>query len=225
MAAAYNEEENTKANIMEKINSFFQKKRKLILFAFLAVIIVIVVLVIGISVRDKMLESALTKFDEFDRRHNELHSNGHDANNEKITALLADLENFAKSGYPAARSFSLCADILMEQKNYSEAEAAYIKAAKAAGKSYFAPVCYFNAAVAAEEQENIDAAITNYTSVLECGDNFPAAARAQFSIGRLEESKNNKSAALEAYGNIIAKWPDDQLWANLAHSRIIALED
>jgi len=53
---------------------------------------------------------------------------------------------------------------------------------------------------------------------------FPAAPRAQFSVGRLRESLNEDEKAIEAYRAVISSWPNDQVWTNLARSRIIALE-
>jgi tetratricopeptide (TPR) repeat protein len=86
-------------------------------------------------------------------------------------------------------------------------------------------VSFFNAAVAAEEQDNAEAAIGYYTKVLEYKDVFPEAARAQFTVGRLEESRNNREAALSAYRNVLSIWPGDPVWPNLAQSRVLALSD
>jgi len=227
MSAAQNNSDN-KLTIPEKINEFFQKNRKPIIIGFAGILVIIAGLIIGITVKDKMVEKALGRVDEFSRRYNEL--NNYTDENEitrltEMTILLAELDSFAKKsfGFPAARAYSISADILMDQKNWTEAERAYLAAANKAGKSYFAPVCLFNAAVAAEEQDNIESAIAHYKKSLDFS--FPAAARSQFSIGRLEESRNNKNEALEAYNTVMAKWPGEQLWANLAQSRIIALSD
>jgi tetratricopeptide (TPR) repeat protein len=88
-------------------------------------------------------------------------------------------------------------------------------------KTYLEPVAFYNGAVAAEEQGNTAQAIELYTKAASAAD-FPAASRAQFAIGRLQEA-NGKDAALEAYKSLLSKWPNDQVWANLAQSRIIAL--
>jgi tetratricopeptide (TPR) repeat protein len=79
--------------------------------------------------------------------------------------------------------------------------------------------------VAAEEQGDIETAIAHYKNALEHSKVFPSAVRAQFSIGRLEESMNRKDAALEAYRSVVNNWPNDPLWPNLAQSRILALSD
>jgi tetratricopeptide (TPR) repeat protein len=111
----------------------------------------------------------------------------------------------------------------MEKKDWSAAQKAWSAAAKSGAKTYMVPVSLCNAAVAAEEQGDIQGAVDFYTQSIAFGETFPTASRAQFQIGRLEEERNNKDAALQAYREVINKWPDDQLWTNLAQSRIIAL--
>ena len=217
----------------EMIGAFVQKNRRPIFIGLIVVIAALVLLIIGITVKDKLTEKAMIRVDELNRRYEESKNydniDGVDAilGQADITILLLELEEFAKksTGFPAAKAYSISAEIFGEQKNWKDSENAWLNGAKSAGKSYFAPVCFFNAAVAAEEQGNTEAAIEHYRKALELGDYFPAAARAQFSIGRLEESGGNRTAALEAYANLVGKWPDDPVWANLAQSRIIVLSE
>jgi len=231
--AATQDEQNKKSTLNEKVNTFFQKNRKLILFGFIAVAVILVGLIVSISVRDKLQEKALSKVDGFNRRYLEMKDSIHSENSEAVLrqldliVLMVEIDDFAKknSGLPSARAYSLSGEISSNQKNWVDAEKAFLNAARAAGKSYFAPVNFFNAAVAAEEQENIDAAIAHYNMAIDFSSSFPAAARAQFSIGRLEESRNNKLAALEAYSTVLGKWPNEMLWTNLAQNRIIILSD
>ena len=217
--------------INEKLNEFVQKNRRGLLAAIVLVAVVLVGFIIGISVRDKLHASAFSKLDELSRRYEALQSavgsdKAEDVSKQAdITALLDDLAAFQKknSGFAAAKAYGISADIYAGQKKWAEAEKAWTASSQAAAKTYLAPVAGFNAAVAAEEQGNIDSAIDLYRKALDFGSVFPAAARAQFSVGRLEESRNNKAAALEAYKNLVAKWPNDPLWTNLAQSRIVVL--
>jgi tetratricopeptide (TPR) repeat protein len=91
-------------------------------------------------------------------------------------------------------------------------------------KTYLSPVAFFNAGAAAEEQGKAQEAIEYYTNCLASSADFPGAPRAQFAIGRLQEGLHENAAALEAYRAVISGWPYNQVWVNLAHSRIIALE-
>jgi len=221
------------ARITEKLNDFLQKNRKVLFLGLVAVVVILAALIIGLTVREKLLTSAFSKVDALNERYEELlpfiGSEDSEAASKQadISALLEDINAFASrnSGFAAARAYSLSAGIYELQKNWAESEKAWTLAAKAAEKNYLAPVSLYNAAVAAEEQGNIEAAIALYTRSLSFENSFSGAARAQFNIGRLQESRNNREAALEAYRSLLGKWPNDQLWANLAQSRIIQLAD
>jgi tetratricopeptide (TPR) repeat protein len=113
----------------------------------------------------------------------------------------------------------------MAQKNWISAEIKWVKAAEAAARSYLAPIAIYNAAVAAEEQGNIETAIAHYSRAAGFGDSFASAARAQFSVGRLEESRSNKDSAITAYKILLARWPNDPVWPNLAQNRLLILSD
>ena len=231
MAAA--DKREGELTITQKLNEFMQKNRRKIFLGFLAIIVLLVGFIVTITVRDKMQSKALTRIDAFNSRYEELKPfiAGEDfeaaSRQADITALLDELAVFADKsfGFAAARAYCMSADIYWEQKKWAEAETAWLAAAKSAGKSYLAPVSFFNAAVAADEQGNTDSAVTLYLRALNYGDGFPGAVRAQFSVGRLEESRGNKEAALQAYRNLVSKWPDDPIWANLAQSRIMVLSD
>jgi tetratricopeptide (TPR) repeat protein len=173
-----------------------------------------------------VLNNAIAKVETLNERYEELRFDiNEDEKAEDVQALLDDLAgSAAKSfGYARARSYAITASIHVDQKKWEEAENAWKQAAEKGGKSYLTPVFFFNAAAAAEEYDNIDGAIDYYLKALAFADLFPLAAKAQFSIGRLEEGRDNRDAALEAYRAVIEKWPNDSIWTNLANSRIIAL--
>jgi len=224
---------NEESNIGEKLNGFVQKNRRILVVALIAVVVILIGFIASLSLRDKLQAAAFSKLDGLDRRYEALKpyvgSDKADAASKQadITTLLNDLAAFQKkySGFAAAKAYGISADIYGTQKNWAEAGKAWSASAKAAPRSYLAPVSIFNAAVVQEEQGNIDAAIDLYTQTLSYESSFPAAARAQFSIGRLQESKKDKDAALTAYKNLVSKWPNDPLWANLAQSRIMELSE
>ncbi|MDR3160206.1 MAG: tetratricopeptide repeat protein [Spirochaetaceae bacterium] len=146
---------------------------------------------------------------------------------EDVQPLLDELSAFAakNASYAGARAYALLGTIYGDLKQWAEAEAAYTAAARRAPKIYLAPVSLYNAAAAAEEQAlppALDRAVSLYA---ECAGypEFPAAHRAQFAIGRIEETRGNDEAALESYRKLISAWPHETEWAKLAQNRIIAL--
>ncbi|MDR0312317.1 MAG: tetratricopeptide repeat protein [Treponema sp.] len=220
-------------SIGEKLNDFIQRNRKPLIIGIAVLLGLIIALVAFLSIREYVRSRALTKVDELSRRYDAIMYSLSYADDETdqtslqlaLYGLLNDLEDFQKrnSGYAAARAYAISASIYTEQGSWYSAENAWLDAAYAGRKTYFAPVAYFNAAVAAEEQNNISRAIELYEKALEFEDLFPAAPRAQFSIGRLYEIQGSYFDALFAYQTLVNKWPQDQVWVSLAHSRILYL--
>ncbi|MDR1278923.1 MAG: tetratricopeptide repeat protein [Treponema sp.] len=216
-----------KVNINEVINEFVRKNRKVIFVVFGVIFLLLAGFIVTLGVMDIVRNRAIGRVEEFNRRYEVLRFDINEASKETETAdLLAELKKFAEktSGYAGGRAWSIIGSIHSDKKEWQEAQEAYTSAAKAAAKTYLAPVSYFNAAAAAEEQGNNGEAVNLYTQSVARSVVFPAAARAQFSIGRLQETLGNKAAALEAYRGVISGWPSDAVWTNLAHSRIILLE-
>jgi len=219
--------------INERIGDLIQKNRMQFLVALAAVVLVIVAFVVISVVREKIQSNALSKVDSLNRRYEAIKESLSGEGDLEISQqlelgiLLSELTEFENknSGFAAARAYSINANISMDQKNWETAEEKWLKAAEAAPKSYLAPIAVFNAAVAAEEQGRTEQAIAYYSRAAGYGDSFPAAARAQFSVGRLEESRGNRVSAIEAYRNLLAKWPNDPIWLNLAQNRLLALSD
>jgi tetratricopeptide (TPR) repeat protein len=220
-------------NFGEKLNEFFQKNRKGLIISLAAVVVLLIGFAVGFAVYGNLQEKALSTVEEFNRQYEALRvyinsENEEDASKkDDVKVLQEDLAVFeAKaSGFTAARAYAISAGIYGDQKNWADAEKNWANAAAAAAKTYFEPVALFNAAISAEEQGNNDDAIGFYNQVLGfSGDDFSAAPRAQFAIGRIEEDRGNKEAAIEAYRAVLSKWSGDEVWANLAQSRIIVLQ-
>jgi tetratricopeptide (TPR) repeat protein len=218
---------NENVNINEAVNNFVQKNRKAIVVIIGIIVLAAAVFIAVISILDMVQKKAIGRVEELNRRYETLRFDINEASKEtELADLLGDLTEFAEknSGYAGGRAWSIIGSIHADKKEWAEAEKAYTGAAKAAAETYLAPVSYFNAAAAAEEQENFPGAVELYTKCVAHAGVFPAAARAQFAIGRLQEVLENREAALEAYRGLVAGWPSDAVWTNLAQSRIIFLE-
>lgn len=136
---------------------------------------------------------------------------------------LNDLSKFnGKGGIVGVRANMLTAEIKFIQKDFEAAADFWSKAAGKKNKAYTAPLCYFNAAAAYEELNNLDKAAASYEKAVSYKD-FDQIAHAKFSLGRVCEAKGDKARALEVYSDLCAATPDDS-WAQLAKSRLLALE-
>ena len=221
------QKENENVSAGQRINDFIQRNRKPIFICAGAVFLVIVGTVITLSLADVFEKRAISGAEELARRYEEISLKINETTSaEEVQTLLEDLNAFAKknSGIAAGRAWSIIGRIRSERKEWPEAEAAWKNAAKAASKTYLGPVSLFNAAVCAEEQGNYADAIEIYLQSISHKVDFPAAPHAQFAVGRLNETMNERAGAIEAYRTVLSRWPNISVWANLAQSRIIALE-
>ncbi|MDR0644717.1 MAG: tetratricopeptide repeat protein [Treponema sp.] len=208
----------------QKLSDFIQKNRVGFFIGLLVVIGGLVAFSTALGIARGLNAKAIAQVEDFSSRFDVLQM---DINSEEkaadVQAFLDELVAFAPKhkGYARARAFIIMANIYADKKNWTEAEKAWNNAAVAGVGAYIEPVALYNAAVAVEEQGDLPRAIESYAKAADF--DFPGASRAQFAIGRLNESQSNKDAALEAYRALLSKWPDDQVWSNLAQSRIISL--
>jgi len=226
MAVNTGKEKTEELSAAEIINGFIQNNRGILLGLLILIAAGVIGFVAFYSIRDVLQKKDIVKVEAFERRLEELGDPGDTSKSEEVQALLDELNEFAPSGfgYAAGKAYSLSAEIYAARKEWSPAEEAWLAASGKADRLYLAPLALYNAAVAAEEQGKLDTAIEYYGKSLSYSVVFPAAVRAQFAIGRLNEEQNNKEAAIEAYRLLIEKWPNDIYWKNFAQSRIISLE-
>jgi tetratricopeptide (TPR) repeat protein len=210
----------------ERIANFIQRNRRRLITGMASIVVLVAAIIASLSIMDFLREKALSKVEDFTRRYDALIIDINEASKEaEVRALVDELTAFAESNsaYAGARAYSLLGSIYAEKKDWGEAEKAWTSAAGKAPKTYLAPVSLFNAAVAAEEQGNIDQAIGLYTESASYTKDFPAAPRSQFAVGRLYEAQGNNQAAIDAYRGIGEKWPSASTWINLAQNRLITL--
>jgi tetratricopeptide (TPR) repeat protein len=219
------------APLGDGINEFVQKHRKPIFVSTGLVLLSLIAFIVVLSVLDVVRAKAVTAVEDFSSRYeNLLPSITENYSAGDVEKLLAELEVFARknsgavTGYAGGKAWAIIAGIHGEKKDWAAAETAWAEAAQASQKTYLAPLAFFNAGAAAEEQGKTNEAIAYYSSSLASTADYSGAARAQFAIGRLQESLGDTNAAIEAYRAVIVGWSYDQVWPNLARSRIIALE-
>ncbi|MDR2951661.1 MAG: tetratricopeptide repeat protein [Treponema sp.] len=209
----------------DKINAFIQRNRKNIFLSLCIIVILLAGSVAALSINDVLRKKSIAEVGEFSKRYETLRQETA-SDSSDTEALLENLNNFAKgkSGFAGGKAWSIIAQIHRDRKEWSEAEDAWLNAAKASLKTYLGPVSFYNAAVAAEEQGKWKQAVEHYEKSLSVPVEFPAAPHAQFAIGRLYEEMDDVPAAVEAYRVVLNKWPNITTWVSLANSRIIALE-
>ncbi|MCL2765471.1 MAG: tetratricopeptide repeat protein [Treponema sp.] len=211
----------------EKINDFIQNNRKGIIAAFAVFVLVFVGFIAYFFISDNLNKQAIAEVEELNRRFIDLQQDIQEGSSTDMTEkLLADLIEFAqkKSKFPGSKAWSLAGQIYSQRKDWALAEEAWLNAAKSGEKTYLGPIALFQAAAVCEEQGKYERAIELYRECVSHPFEFPAAPRAQFSIGRLNEQIGNFPDAIEAYRAVTINWPEIPVWQNLARSRITAIE-
>jgi len=216
-----------KVNFKDLVNDFIQRNRKVIFFITGIITVMFIGTLAFLAITGNMEKKAIEHVEDLNKRFEDLRFLIADAYyNEDINTLLAELEDFSgkNSGFAGSKGWSIIANIYALKEDWSKAEQAFLEAARVGNKTYLAPVSLFNAAAAAEEQGNLQQAINLLQQSIAHRFEFPAAPRAQFSIGRLNEQLGNNTEAIEAYRAVLINYQDIPVWHQLARSRIIALE-
>jgi cytochrome c-type biogenesis protein CcmH/NrfG len=214
----------------DKFSEFIKRNRKGIYISFSVIILVFVGIIVYLSLNNYLQKKATAEVEVLNGKYEELRLSITDENKiDDVNALLEKLNVFVKgkSSYAGARGWTIIAQIYSAREDWPKAEEAWRNAAKAGGKTYLAPAALFNAAASAENQGKIEEAIELLEKCVAYKFDFPAAPRAQFSIGRLNEQLGNIPAATAAYRAILTneQWSKIEAWADLAQSRIIAIEE
>jgi tetratricopeptide (TPR) repeat protein len=216
----------------DKFGDFVKRNRKAIYISMGVIIFLFLGVIAYFSLDAYLQKKATARVEELNSKYAELRPTLSDEYyNDDVNELLEKLDAFVKgkdgfaNGYAEARGWTIIAQIHSGREDWPKAEEAWRAAAKAGVKTYLAPAAFFNAAAAAENQGRVREAVELLEKSVSYKTDFPAAPRAQFSIGRLNEQLGDIPAALAAYRAVLVNWPNIETWANLAQSRIIAIEE
>lgn len=213
-----------KKSLSENLGDFILRNLRVI-FVFCGVLLLgAVCAVVVISVNEKTIEKGLGKIDlisyELTNKSYDLSETEIAARQDKAVSSLSEL--VGKSGIVGVRANILSAEIYYQKKDFENARSAWLAAAQKGKNTYIAPIAFFNAASCSEELGNLDDAAAGYKSASEVKD-FYEAAHALFSLGRVQEAKEDFVAAAASYQALVDKSPEDS-WAKLAKNRLVSLK-
>ncbi len=208
-----------------KLSDFIGRNKKCLITILAVLVCLLIGFVIAVSVNNSNKVKGLQALDEITYEMTQKSSDIEEG--EVATRLSTAFEKAEpytkKGGIVGARANMLCADITYLQNKYEDSANYWKAAADKAKKTYIAPLSYFNAAACYEELGNLAEAEANYKIALDNKD-FVMRSHAMFSYGRVLEAQSKYADALAAYKDLNSNFPDDS-WANLAKSRIIALQN
>ncbi len=152
-----------------------------------------------------------------------------------LEALNEVIETYPKS-FASQKALMQSGTIRMHLKEYENAYNNFLSASQKRHKTYITPIAYLHAAIS-QENMNLTSDIHNskaqeyYQHIIDVYPKSIVAAHAYFSLGRLaeqdvEKSSNVQSSARSYYKTLIKNDQfRDSIWASLAQSRIIALDN
>jgi tetratricopeptide (TPR) repeat protein len=219
----------TKLEEPRSLAGFLQQRGKFFLGLLVFVIAAVVVFFVVAGVQDANTKKDLAALEDLVERYETLGASiENEPSSADVDALRSDLQTFAAGtrGYAGAKAWSLAGTVYAKQGKWAEAENAFAESAESGKKTHLYGPSLFNAGIAAEEANNIDKAIEYYTRSVAVPGTI-IGARAQFSIGRLQEGKGDKEAARLAYRTVIDQYTDysGDTWREFAQSRLIALDE
>ena len=207
-----------------KLNSFLEKKKKGLLGLLIALIVCLAAYIVISAVNNNIKEKNLAEIEEisYTLTHDSASLDESELNARRIDAIDNLAVYAKKGGIVGARANYLCAELTYQQKKYEDAATYYEATAKKAGKTYLAPVAYYNLGVCYEQLNNLEDAAANYKLAAD-SKLFALVPHAKFSYARVIEASGNKAEAITAYTELYDAYPNDN-WGKLAKTRLIALK-
>ena len=217
-----------KTALKGRLSLVIQKYSYILLGSIIAIVFIVIGLLIYNSLQMKNLEKYTQQIESIQEDFENLKNL---TDEEKLTSARKEIEenlnlliDGGKKNYALQRALFIRATIFFQNEDWDKSIEDFKLLAELFSNSYLAPISLINAAIAFEESGKIDEAIGEYNIVVNNYSSVsPEISNVYFSIGRLFEQKSDKTAALEAYNNLLDNFPDSN-WTNLARSRIIYLE-
>lgn len=223
---AAREDTKDKKAIPAIISDFLYSKRKVLLIVIAVLFVAFVGLVAVTVVRGRTTSQIDSKVAVLSEKLADAKSAGDEtALASAEDEILASLAEIAGKGLPSparARASLLAADIRYSRKDWAAARDGYLAVESDAPRAYTAGIALFNAASCEEELGNADSALALYKRAAEV-PSFNLRPRALFNIGRIEDQRSKAKEAVDAYEDLVEKYPDSS-WSLLAKSRILALQ-
>lgn len=207
----------------EKLESFILKNRRLILIAVAAVVAAAVIVCITLIVSDSVKKRALAAIDAAEYAYADKSEGLEESEiTERYNTVREAVTPYLTGrGIAGVRANLLLAEAAFQAADYEAALGCYLAAADADKKAYTYAEAMYNAAVCAEETNNLTDAITYYNTAADA-EGFLLASHAVFNAGRIEESLGDYAKASEYYQKAVDTYNGDS-WAALSQSRLIAL--
>lgn len=216
-------DEKNEKGIDVVVGGFFERTQKfwLILIASLLAVAIIVGLVLFID--GNKTKKGVSFLDE--ATYELMTSKANDSEEEysvSETSFMENVSTFAKkngNNSITARAYMMLAQLYFDKEDWENSLTNWINAGEC-GKSYLSGISYYNAGVCYEQKGDVINAEKMYSKAVEVKA-FDLKSHALFSLARVLETEGKVEEALVQYNKLCDEYDDS--WADLAKSRIIAL--
>lgn len=217
---------DAKPTFLDHLTSFLTRHRTIFLVVLIVLAVSVVALFVGLSVASRRTEQSLVRVETLQSDFDAWVALDETERATKFETLALQADDIAATyprSYAAARALYLRAGGLAELERWTEAVDNYEELADRFPDSYLAPIALLRAAVAAENGGETATALAVFKRVLDnYGSENAIAARALFSVARINETEDRIADAADAYNRLISDYPNSG-WTNLARDRIITL--
>ncbi|MDC7225870.1 MAG: tetratricopeptide repeat protein [Spirochaetales bacterium] len=216
-----------KEKFLSQLTSFLEKN-KTVLWIILAVIVAAIVIVAVIdSVSDRKANESALRIESVQKDYEEWMRLEEDEKNEKQQELFDKLDSVTDdypASYAAQRADYLKGGVYFQNEEWTKAAEFFKASAEVNRNSYLAPIALMLSASSYENAGEYHEALDIYIDVYKNYDKiYPDVPRAMLSIGRLNEQLGDKSAAIDAYNNLLDEYPGSG-WASFARTKVIQLD-
>lgn len=192
-----------------------------------AALIALVVFLVMDGQKNQRLVEATVQLEKLDELHGK-YSTADAASKDGALAELKTAVEAIAAAYPQTyyhqRGEYLLATVAYENKDYSAAEAQFLKTIDVLPMSYLSSVCLFNAAIAAEAAGKNDQAATHLERLAkDFAQTSAEVPRALINLGRLAEEAGEFIKAGASYTRVVDEFPSSD-WTKIARDRIIFLK-
>ena len=201
--------------LAQKTDAFLGSNKKILVIILVVILLILVGVGIGTAIYSKNINSKYDELYNLEQSYSSLIVLD-DSSNEYNTAVSefeSEAEAFLQGNkidsFLGARATLLLADVKFLEENWTESYELYLAVAEAHDDDYYGPLCYINAAVAAENNSDSNEALRLYTYVWDTyGVTCPQAPQALFNQARLEYANGSTDVARSIFEQLTSEFPN-----------------
>ena len=201
--------------LAQKTDAFLGSNKKILVIILVVILLILVGVGIGTAIYSKNINSKYDELYNLEQSYSSLIVLDESSNeyNTAVSEFESEAEAFLQvnkiDSFLGARATLLLADVKFLEENWTESYELYLAVAEAHDDDYYGPLCYINAAVAAENNSDSNEALRLYTYVWDTyGVTCPQAPQALFNQARLEYANGSTDVARSIFEQLTSEFPN-----------------